>query len=227
VTLGGISITGERGLRLEMPPVAALEEAFRRLGVTDASHVVVYPADESVQSATRVWFTLDYLGMSDRASLLDGGLAAWKAEGRPLSTEAPRPAAGTFTARPAAERIVNAEWIRAHLSDSQVQVIDARLPEFYSGANAGGMPRAGRVPGARSVPFSSVLDEQRKLKPPESLRELLTARPAALTVAYCHIGHQATLVYFAARYLGLEARLYDGSFQDWSTRTEMPVEMGR
>ena len=215
VTLGDISITGERGLRLELPPVEALQRAFEKLGVADGTRVVVYPGTESVQSATRVWFTLDYLGLGERASLLDGGLAAWRAEGRPLSTEAPPPAGpGRLTVHPAPQRVVDAAWLHAHLNDGNVQVLDSRAPEFYT---------AGRVPGARNVPFSSVLDEQRKLKPVEALRGLMGA-PKDLTVTYCHIGQQATLTYFVARYLGLEARLYDGSFTDWSSRTELPIE---
>jgi thiosulfate/3-mercaptopyruvate sulfurtransferase len=227
VTLADISVTDARGLRLELPSLQALEGAFQRLGVTDASRVILYPGTESVQSATRVWFTLDYLGIGDRAALLDGGLTLWRTEGKPVSSQVPSAAEGAFTARPSAERVVNAEWVHSHLNDPKVRLVDARLPEFYSGANAGGMPRAGHIPGARSVPFSSLLDERGKLKPADSLREVLNAGDSPespVIVPYCHIGQQATLLYFGARYLGLDARLYDGSFQDWSMRSEMPVE---
>ncbi len=227
VTLGDISITDDRGLRLELPPVSALEEAFGRLGVADAGRIVVYAGTESVQSATRVWFTLDYLGLGDRAALLDGGLALWKAEGRPLSTQPASVQPRRFTAHAAPQLVVGAEWVREHLDDANVQLLDARLPEFYTGANAGGMPRAGHIPGARNVPFTSVFGEHGKLKPAQSLREILNAgsgQGSALTVSYCHVGQQATVLYFVARYSGFDARLYDGSFQDWSRRTELPVE---
>jgi thiosulfate/3-mercaptopyruvate sulfurtransferase len=224
VKLADISITGERGLRLELPPVAALEQAFGRLGVSNASRIVVYAAGDSVQSATRVWFTLDYLGLSNHAALLDGGLPLWQAEGRPVSTEVPRVEPRKLTAHAAPQRIVTAEWVRAHLGDPGVQVLDARLPEFYSGANAGGMPRAGHIPGARNQPFAELLAEHGKLKPLATVQALMKAGGGRITVTYCHIGQQATLLYFAARYLGMDARLYDGSFQDWSMRSDLPVE---
>lgn len=226
VTLADISITDASGLRLELPPVHDLEAAFGRLGVSDRGRIVVYAGSESVQSATRVWFTLDYLGLGGRAALLDGGLAQWRADRRELSTAAAPIAAKTFTAHPAPQRVVDAAWVHAHLADRGVQVVDARLPEFYSGASAGGMPRAGHIPGARSVPYSSLLAENGRLKPAASLGALLHASEGKQTVSYCHIGQQATLVYFAARYLGLDARLYDGSFQDWSRRTDLPVDAG-
>jgi CubicO group peptidase (beta-lactamase class C family) len=221
VTLADISVTGATGLRLELPPVAELEKAFGRLGVGDATRVVVYAGTDSVQSATRVWFTLDSLGAGERASLLDGGLAAWRNSGHTVSTEATKAEARTFTAHPA-QRVVTADWVRAHLEDGDVQLLDARLPEFYNGASAGGMPRAGHIPGARNVPYNSVLGVDGKLKPADELRTLV--RQAPLTVSYCHLGQQATVLYFVARYLGQDARLYDGSFQDWSRSPELPVE---
>jgi len=224
VTLGDISMTGETGLRLELPPVAKLEEALGRLGIGDGARIVVYAGTDSVQSATRVWFTLDYVGLGERAALLDGGLADWRAKGRVLSTAAASVQARKFSAHPAPQLVVSAEWVRGHLGDRNVELLDARLPEFYNGANAGGMPRAGHIPGARSVPYSSLLGENGTLKPAEALRAALDADQPGLRVSYCHIGQQATVLYFAARYLGLDARLYDGSFQDWSRRSELPVE---
>jgi CubicO group peptidase (beta-lactamase class C family)/rhodanese-related sulfurtransferase len=157
VTLNDISITDQRGLRLELAPVSDSEEAFGRIGVSDGARIVVCAGTQSLQSATRVWFTLDHLGLGGRAALLHGGLALWQAEGRPLSTGAASVDLRKVTAHPSAKIVVGAEWVRARLHDRNVQLLDARLPEFYSGANAGGMPRAGHIPGARNVPFTSVL----------------------------------------------------------------------
>lgn len=227
ITLQDISVTGPRNMRLELPPVEALVQTFGKFGVSDKSRVVVYPGADAVQSATRVWFTLDYLGLGDRASLLDGGLTVWRAEGRPVSTETPKPRPAGFTARSRPELLVDAEWILSRVKDPAVQIVDARAPEFYTGEKPGITWKPGRIPGARNIPFSSLLDEQRKLKPAASLRSMLQPDGTAkATVTYCHLGQQATLVYFVARYLGMQPRLYDGSFQDWSTRLGLPVETG-
>jgi thiosulfate/3-mercaptopyruvate sulfurtransferase len=225
VTLQAISITGDRGLRLELPPVEKLREAFESLGISEGTRIVIYPGNGVVQSATRVWFTLDYLGLGGRAALLDGGLPAWRAQAGALSTRPAMPAPkARLTVVPNRDVIVDAEWVRRHAADPGVAILDARTPEFYRGDSAGMMPRAGHIPGAINIPFTTLLNDGKTLKSPEILRELLTPAAHRLPVIYCHIGQQATLLYFVARYLGMSPRLYDGSFQDWSTRPGLPVE---
>ncbi len=228
IQLSDISTPRGQGLILELPSVDQLKATFEKLGVTDKSRVIVYFGKDWVTPTARVFMTLDYLGLGDRTSILDGGLPVWRAEGKPVTAELREPKPGHFTPAPNGRLVVDAAWVKANLNKSGVAILDARAAKFYTGAEAGQMPRAGRIPGARNIPFSSLVDEStNKFKNVESLRQLFNTagvKPADSVATYCHIGQQASLLYFVARYLGYEAHLYDGSFQDWSNRTELPVE---
>jgi thiosulfate/3-mercaptopyruvate sulfurtransferase len=227
ITLADISTPRGSGLALELPPVAQLESVFEKLGVTDKSRIVVYFGKDWVSPTTRVFFTLDYLGLGDRTSILDGGLPAWRASGKPVTTVIKEPKAEPFTPRPQSQLVVDAAWVNTHLDKPGVIILDARAAKFYSGAEAGSMPRAGHIPKAKNIPFTSVVDEQNKFRSAGALHDLFNAvgvKPGDSLTTYCHIGQQASVLYFAARYLGYDAHLYDGSFEDWSHRPELPVE---
>jgi len=218
---------GGAGLALELPGVAALDSVLEAKGVSNSSRIVLYSADEYFSPTSRAFFTLEYAGMAGRVVMLDGGLEAWRAAGNPVVTEVPAPKRGSFTPHLKPEMVVDAAWVKNHLKDPTVQIIDARTPNFYNGAETR-QARVGRIPGASNVPFGSVIREgSTTFKDPATLRAILEAAGAAAgdtVVTYCHIGQQASLVWFAARLLGYQAKLYDGSMQDWSARREMPID---
>jgi len=225
VEMSAISSTAP-GATLEIPPIEKLKASFEEMGISNDSRIVICFLANSVSPSTRVFFTLDYLGLGGQTSLLDGGIEAWRTEGRPISTEVPQITRGSITPHPRPELIVDASWVASHTNKPKVAIVDARAPEFYSGASAGRMPRAGHIPGAVNVPFSTLADAANKIKDKPALQKLLAdagVKQGDQIVSYCHIGQQATLVYFVAKYLGYDARLYDGSFEDWSKRAELPV----
>lgn len=215
-------------LVLELPEADAFEEALQAWGVNDDSRIVVTFGDERVTQTARLLFTLDWAGLGDRTSYLDGGLTAWKAGGHEVTGETGSPARGNVTIRPRADIVVDAEWVQAHADSPDHHLVDARATSFFDGVREDGGV-AGHIPGAGNVPWTTLVDEETLLlQPLPRLRELFDAAGVHETdtiVGYCHIGQYATLMLFTARLLGHEVMLYDGAFQDWAMRG-LPAESG-
>lgn len=230
LSLRAISDRPANGLALEMLPAHQLDSALAALGISNTSRVVLYFGSDWISPTTRAWLTLQYAGLGERAVILDGGLPAWKVAKLPVTAEVPTaPPATVYSSALNPGWIVDAAWLQAHLADRNLRIIDARDPQFYQGLDAGSGTRPGHLPGARSIPFFTVTDTAGRFLPDSALRRLF--REAGVTqdndvVAYCHIGQQATAIVFAARLLGYRARLYDGSFQDWSKREDTQVVGG-
>jgi thiosulfate/3-mercaptopyruvate sulfurtransferase len=225
-------VTEQGGVPNELPPPEQLESTFEALGVSDNSRVVLY-GDLAGLAAARAFFTLDYLGKTD-AALLDGGLERWRSQERPVTTEAPGVRPGALTVRLRRDIVVDADWVRARLSnDTTVVMVDARPPAEYSGETPGeGVTRPGHIPGAHNIFWRTALvsDQDLRLRSPEVLHAPFTLADAELgdtIVAYCRTGVQASHLYYVARYLRRPVVMYDGSFIDWSRRgEEYPVERG-
>ena len=211
-------------LSTELPSVAKLDSLFESLGVSDNSRVVVYGKTISPLVA-RVLVTLDYLGAGDRTAILDGGFTAWKAGSHPVSTETPSVKRGKFTPAVRSDAVVNADFVKANVDKPGIRILDARTPNFYTGEGGGG-PRPGHVQSAQNIPFTTLTDSSGKLKDKAALTAMFTAagvQPTDRVVTYCHVGQQASLLFLAARYVGLKPSLYDGSFEDWSSRDDTPI----
>jgi thiosulfate/3-mercaptopyruvate sulfurtransferase len=215
-----------RELMLEMPPIDVLLAKLAGLGISDDSRIVVYVgANGGVPSATRVIFTLDYVGLGDRTSLLNGGLGAWTRAGKAVSNDTPHPGHGKLTPRAPKDSIVNADFVKS-LPRPGFRLVDARAPVFYRGIEPTMNGKSGHIPGAVNIPFSEIADSQLVIDRDRvsKLFEQAGIKSTDTIVGYCHVGQQATAMLFAARLLGHDVRLYDGSFQDWAMNDRGPVE---
>ena len=220
------SPSGPGKLTLQMPPVEQLAAWAQSHGISDRSRIVVVPHDDTLQSATRVYLTLAYLGVMDRTSLLDGGFKAWKSERREVTADAPpAPRQARFTPRPTPELIATIDQVEAATQDRKVAIVDARLPRFYEG-NGGGYPRPGHIPTAVNIPLNTVSSPTGHLRVPTELGQLFLdagVNQGKPVITYCHIGQQASLLWFVATLLGYDAKMFDGSFQEWSGTERLPV----
>lgn len=218
-------------LSLELPPDDSIRARLVRLGVSDNSRIVVYYASDRVTQTTRVVLTLDYAGFGARTSMLDGGMPAWIRGGNAISAAPSSQTIGVLSALRTKPVVVTGEFVRANVGKAGVVVVDARTSNYYDGTTEGGPADArkkGHIKGALTVPFSSLFTEANELRSPAELLTIFKAagvKPGDRIIGYCHIGQQATAMLFAARTLGHEVLLYDGSFEDWARRG-WPVEVG-
>lgn len=209
------------GVAVELQPADELRRAFADAGVSNDSRVVLVGEP---MSAARAWATLDWLGLGDRAAVLDGGMVAWRAAGHPVSREWVGHATGDLAVTPQPERFVDAAWVRARLGDTAVALVDARPASEYTGEDGGrDHMKPGHIPGAHNLYWEELVVSRAdpRLKPEAELRALFEragARDDRTVVAYCMIGMRASVAYLASRLLGYETRFYDGSWDDWSRR---------
>jgi thiosulfate/3-mercaptopyruvate sulfurtransferase len=233
VSVADISVSDRSGggLTLEMPAAEDLRRRLEALGISDGSRVVVYFGKDWVSPSTRVLFTLDYAGLGDRSSLLDGGMEQWTGAGHKVTAEVPPPVKGTLSPLTIKPIVVDAAYVRGHLATPGVAVVDGRDASLYDGVQTGGSSdhphRTGHIAGAHSVPFTSVTDDHLSLRPAADLAATFAkagVQPGDTVIGYCHIGQQATAMLFAARTLGHTVLLYDRSFEDWSRHADYPVD---
>jgi thiosulfate/3-mercaptopyruvate sulfurtransferase len=223
------------GGRHPLPEPSRLEEVLRRAGISEGSRVVAYDhADGSV--AARAWWLLRWAGLSaDHVAVLDGGWAAWREEGLPVSTEEPAPEPGDVVVRPGGMPVLDADGAAA-LARSGV-LLDARAGERYRGEAEPVDPRAGHIPGARSAPSAGNAGHDGRWQEPEDLAERfreLGVEPGSgpeAVGAYCGSGVTASSLVLALEYAGLTApekpaALYAGSWSDWSTDPDRPAATG-
>ncbi|HUF20236.1 MAG TPA: 3-mercaptopyruvate sulfurtransferase [Burkholderiales bacterium] len=220
----------ENPLPRKIPPRERFAQEVGALGIDNRTHVVAYDT-LGLYSAARVWWLFRHYGY-DNVSVLDGGLKAWKAENRPIEAgEAKAPAAKKFV--PGEERNLLALWpdVLKASKERDAQILDARTAGRFAGTEQDRYPgtRPGHIPNSRNLYWANLLDPQtRKLLPADEIRARLekvgvdSDRPVTLT---CGSGLTACILALGLHLTGRDDwRVYDGSWDEWGRRSDLPVE---
>ncbi|GAB1377849.1 3-mercaptopyruvate sulfurtransferase [Pararhodobacter aggregans] len=212
------------------PPPEKFISRMRAMGVGDGHQVVVYDS-KGIWSAPRVWWTFRLMGKTDVA-VLDGGLPKWKAEGRPLEDMPPVVRDRHITVQRQAHLVKDVSQVASASKLGDWQIADARSAERFRGEAAEPRPglRAGHIPGAKSVPFLTLLNPDNTMKDEAGLRAAFEAAGidvARPVITSCGSGVTAAVLSLALEILGnRQHALYDGSWSEWGMYPDLKVEKG-
>jgi thiosulfate/3-mercaptopyruvate sulfurtransferase len=216
------------GLPHMLPAPEVFAKAVSALGIGDDTTVIAYDANGLIASA-RLWWTFRVMG-HDAIEVLDGGLAKWRAEGRPLESGPAFPRApARFTPNFQPELVRSFDQVKANMGE----VLDARPGTRFRGEVA--EPReglkSGHMPGSRNLPSSELVDAAGRLKSADDLYPLFREAGVDLSepvIASCGSGVTACILALGMARLGIaDAPVYDGSWTEWGGRDDAPVETSR
>lgn len=204
-----------------LPPPEKFASRMQSLGLGDGSRIVVYD-DSPIKSAARAWFMLTMFGAYDVA-ILDGGLAKWKAEGRPLAQGREKLRHRHYTVWKDDKAVRTKEQMIANLDSGAEEVVDARSAARFTGMERDPRPgiAPGHIPGSKNLPYAALFNADGTYKTGEALRAAFVEAGIDLDkpmVTTCGSGMTAAVVAFGARLLGKkDVALYDGSWAEWGT----------
>lgn len=209
-----------------IPSEEHLQALFSTLGITPSSHIVALD-DEGGGWAGRLLWTLAQFG-HENMSYLNGGIISWINEGFPTTADTPTITPSQYTESLNQADLVTAEvLIESFNSSAPVQIWDARSPAEFSGAKAIA-PRAGHMPGAVNVEWTSLMDPSRNLRIREDARSRIESAGLNLSkpiVTHCQSHHRSGYTWLIGTILNLDIKGYPGSWSEWGNRTDTQVEL--
>ena len=209
-----------------LPAPAVFEQQMAKLGIGNATRVIVYDERGGIYGA-RLWWILNYFGHPNVA-LMNGGWTKWTAEQRPATTEKPTLAAVTFTAKPQPRWVATATDVVAAIDKPGTRIVDARTVAEIEGKDLRSIRRGGFVPSSVPVYWEDLLVlPQRVFKPADELKQIFEARgilPTHDVIAYCQVGMRASVDLFALHLIGYDRlRNYYGAWEEWGNRDDLPI----
>ena len=209
-----------------LPTPRAFEDMMAKLGIADATRVVVYDERGGIYAA-RLWWILNYYGHTNVA-LMNGGWIKWTAEHRESSTATPAPAAATFTAKPQPHWVATASDVVGAIDKPGVRIIDARTQGEIDGKDLRNIKRGGFIPSSTPIYWEDLLDAQHKtFKSADDLKTIYEDRgivPSQEVIAYCQVGMRASVDLFALHLIGYDKlRNYYGAWEEWGNRDDLPL----
>ncbi len=202
---------------------AAWSERVGALGITKETPVVIYGGHPT--SATRVWWTLKYLGVK-QVAILDGGWDAWTKAKAPVTQDPPNVSAVEFTPDFQANRLAEMDDIQTVLKNKTATVIDTRSTSEYAGTRGPGR-RKGHIPGAVHQEWSEFVAADGRFKPVAEIKSLLTKRglsPDQTLITHCQTGGRASLNAFVMELAGYgPVKNYYCGWSQWSTTKDTPI----
>jgi len=206
-----------------MPTPEQFAAAMGALGVGNDSRVVLYAANNP-DWAARVWWMLRWAGF-DRVALLDGGLQAWIADGRALSTIPAKRPAKQFTVALRPEMVADRDQVLAATGNNKVSLVDA-MPDAHYRGEFSMYARPGHILGATNMPSSDLLDEVGRYRSYDELDMMHDGDRNARVITYCGGGVAASSVAYTMHRLGFtEVAVYMGSLQEWATDPANPMTL--